>query len=335
MGNKPLLSICIPTYNRQEYLKQCLDSIVNQKGFDTEKIEIVISDNASPDKTNLLVKEYQKKYKNITYSRNDQNIWAILNLINIPDKANWEYLRIIWDDDKIFDWWLKIIYNILLKQRDIWWLFVDYSSYDEKTCTTTYISWMDKMNQWCKNKIWKGRIIAIDWADLYRYIDHAPTFLPSLIMKKSFFQKDDLNLFLNNCYPHTGICTLNTKNQKIVLVNILLIRWFIPEKNWWQRDWNYLFDATLDHLIMNFIIKNDARCPFNEKKYQEYKNIFLIWYIKLIVLSKAFWFKPQKKHIQNLSMIFWRGILFYFYLVPLLYLPFWKLFKIIIPSRYF
>ncbi|MEI6774123.1 MAG: glycosyltransferase family 2 protein [bacterium] len=74
MGNKPLLSICIPTYNRQEYLKQCLDSIVNQKGFDTEKIEIVISDNASPDKTNLLVKEYQKKYKNITYSRNDQNI---------------------------------------------------------------------------------------------------------------------------------------------------------------------------------------------------------------------------------------------------------------------
>ena len=55
--NKPLLSICIPTYNRAHYLKECLGSIVAQ--FDDrdvrDNVEVVVSDNASPDNTRELV----------------------------------------------------------------------------------------------------------------------------------------------------------------------------------------------------------------------------------------------------------------------------------------
>ena len=47
--NKPLLSICIPTYNRSYYLKECLDCIVCQFRDKEvcDQVEIVISDNAS------------------------------------------------------------------------------------------------------------------------------------------------------------------------------------------------------------------------------------------------------------------------------------------------
>lgn len=335
MENRPLLSICIPTYNREKYLKECLDSIINQDGFEKNKIEIVISDNASQDKTQELAERYQKQYKNIKYFKNNKNIGAILNVINISHKADWKYLWIIWDDDKILNWWLSKAYNIILEQKDIGWIFVNYSTYDERTSSTICKSQMNKMNEWCKFKIRDDQIIFIDWDGFYNYIDQTPTFLPSLIMKKDFFKDKDLKLFAENAYPHTGICTLNTKGQKIALITTPFVRWFVPQKNSWQKSGNALFDAHLDYLMMNHLVKNDNRCPFDEKKYKQYKKKFLTWYLKLIILSKALWFKQKKEHIAYLSMIFWKGLVFCFYLMPLLYLPLWKLFRILIPSKYF
>jgi len=76
MGNKkPLLSICIPTYNRAEYLDKSLASIVTQKEFHKEDVEVVISDNASTDNTEEIVRNYQNQYKNIIYSKNTENVF--------------------------------------------------------------------------------------------------------------------------------------------------------------------------------------------------------------------------------------------------------------------
>jgi abequosyltransferase len=72
--NKPLLSICIPTYNRVEYLIKCIDSIICQKEFINKQVEIVISDNASIDNTFNEIEKYIKKYDNIYYYRNNVNI---------------------------------------------------------------------------------------------------------------------------------------------------------------------------------------------------------------------------------------------------------------------
>lgn len=47
----PLLSICIPTYNRSTYLRESIESIIHQSEFISGDVEIVISDNASTDNT--------------------------------------------------------------------------------------------------------------------------------------------------------------------------------------------------------------------------------------------------------------------------------------------
>lgn len=72
--NKPLLSLCIPTYNRSQYLKKSIDSIVCQKEFLDGKVEIVISDNASDDDTREVVKPYLRRFANIFYNRNEVNV---------------------------------------------------------------------------------------------------------------------------------------------------------------------------------------------------------------------------------------------------------------------
>lgn len=71
---KPLLSICIPTYNRSAYLKKSLDSIISQNEFLDGTVEVVISDNASTDDTKEVVESYLNKYNNIYYSKNEENV---------------------------------------------------------------------------------------------------------------------------------------------------------------------------------------------------------------------------------------------------------------------
>ena len=73
---KPILSICIPTYNRASYLQATLDSIVAQPIFQrTSDIEIVISDNCSTDATQDVVAVYKKKFPDkLFYHRTEKNI---------------------------------------------------------------------------------------------------------------------------------------------------------------------------------------------------------------------------------------------------------------------
>jgi len=71
---KPLVSICIPTYNRAAYLKKSIDSIISQAEFLSGEVEIVISDNASADMTKEKVDAYFSKFSNIHYFCNSNNI---------------------------------------------------------------------------------------------------------------------------------------------------------------------------------------------------------------------------------------------------------------------
>jgi len=72
----PLLSICIPTYNRAEHLKITIDSIVQQLLFvETNEVEIVISDNCSDDNTREVVDAFKISHGDkIQYFRNDVNV---------------------------------------------------------------------------------------------------------------------------------------------------------------------------------------------------------------------------------------------------------------------
>ena len=69
-----LVSICIPTYNRSGYLKNSIESILCQKEFMEGKVEVVISDNASTDGTQLLGEKYAAGFEHIRYFRNEINV---------------------------------------------------------------------------------------------------------------------------------------------------------------------------------------------------------------------------------------------------------------------
>lgn len=106
------LSICIPTYNRAEYLEKSLESIVKQVGNDTQ-VEIVISDNCSEDKTQVIANGFCSKFSNIKYVRNTTNIGGDKNILQVLKLANGSYLKLINDNATFNDGSLAIIINLI------------------------------------------------------------------------------------------------------------------------------------------------------------------------------------------------------------------------------
>ena len=58
----PIISIIIPVYNVEKYLRQCLDSVVNQT---LEDIEIICVNDGSTDNSLQILEEYTKKIKEL------------------------------------------------------------------------------------------------------------------------------------------------------------------------------------------------------------------------------------------------------------------------------
>lgn len=53
------ISVIVPVYNTEKYLRKCLDSLVNQT---LKELEIIVVNDGSPDNSEKIIKEYEKKY---------------------------------------------------------------------------------------------------------------------------------------------------------------------------------------------------------------------------------------------------------------------------------
>lgn len=94
------ISICVPQYNRINFLLQSLDIISHQTYSD---IEVVVSDDCSSDKTEECITTLQKSYKfPLVYHRNQSNKGYDFNYRQSIELATGDYCIVIGNDDSIF-----------------------------------------------------------------------------------------------------------------------------------------------------------------------------------------------------------------------------------------
>lgn len=103
----PLLSIIIPIYNVERYIKDCLESIVHQSAF--EKCEVICVNDCSPDNSESIIKEYCDKYSNVTLVSHNKNKKAGAARNTGVMYAKGEYVWFVDGDDFIKDDALLII----------------------------------------------------------------------------------------------------------------------------------------------------------------------------------------------------------------------------------
>ena len=97
---RPLLAICIPTYNRSEPLGRLLDRLHAELGGATDVV-VLVADNASPDGTPELLAGAAERMPSLQVHRQPENLGALRNtrwlVANAPDC---EYLWMFGDDDE-------------------------------------------------------------------------------------------------------------------------------------------------------------------------------------------------------------------------------------------
>src|ERR1700721_1865208 len=92
----PKVSILFPTYNREPYLVQAIESVIRQT---YENWELLISDNCSSDNTPEILQEYAKKDSRILYWQNEKNIGPGPNYNKCIARASGDYIELFGADD--------------------------------------------------------------------------------------------------------------------------------------------------------------------------------------------------------------------------------------------
>lgn len=100
---KCLLTVVIPTYNRAETLRTTLSFVIPQVLEHKDEVHIYISNNASTDNTEDVIKELRMQYPElITYFRQEENTQASQHFNNAVHRAeNTEFVYFLSDDDII------------------------------------------------------------------------------------------------------------------------------------------------------------------------------------------------------------------------------------------
>jgi len=94
----PVVSICVPTFNRSRYLTSLLESLSLQLESFPYPYELVIADNASPDDTGAVVARFAEQLP-IRYIRHDENIGCFANVQFVMMQAAGRYVIYLSDDD--------------------------------------------------------------------------------------------------------------------------------------------------------------------------------------------------------------------------------------------
>jgi glycosyltransferase involved in cell wall biosynthesis len=94
----PRVSIGLPVFNGEKFLSHAIGSILTQTYTD---FELIISDNASTDRTERICRDHAASDRRIRYYRNDRNLGAAVNFNRIFELASGEYFKWAAHDDML------------------------------------------------------------------------------------------------------------------------------------------------------------------------------------------------------------------------------------------
>ncbi|MBN2009916.1 glycosyltransferase family 2 protein [candidate division KSB1 bacterium] len=112
----PKVSIGLPVYNGDNFLKEAIDSFLNQTFRD---FELIITDNASTDNTETICRQYAASDKRIIYHRHNKNLGAAYNYNHGFNLAKGQYFKWAAHDDVCAPTYLEECVAILESNSDI------------------------------------------------------------------------------------------------------------------------------------------------------------------------------------------------------------------------
>ena len=114
-----VLSIIIPTYNMEDYLRRCLDSLIIKDEKTFVKLEVLVINDGSRDSSSLIAHEYEERFPEVfrVIDKDNGNYGSCINCG--IDEAKGEYFKILDADDWYDTEALKKLIVTISKHKDV------------------------------------------------------------------------------------------------------------------------------------------------------------------------------------------------------------------------
>ena len=265
MKDNPILSICIQTYNRWEYLEKCIMSIINQNEFLSGEVEIIISDNCSSDGTQAGCERLDSRYLNFTYFRNSVNI-ADKNFPLALSRGKGIYRKLSNDSLLFKDGSLKAILDVIkdnIEDKPFIYFMNDgrgvlkTDSFEKFLRITSYrITWIGGIGLWndccfgienktenCESKLWQVPLV----------LEEASTKQNAIIVNEVF----------------ADIQTVKNKNVSYGIFNVFYVNYLSYLKEYVDKKKlsNECYDFLEKDLLYRFFTEFLCEWEINNKSY--------------------------------------------------------------------
>ncbi len=287
----PLLSICIPTWNRRQFLDLSLRSLKEQlKDIDQSKLELFVSDNCSDDGTDRLVRDYINQGLPINYFRQSENVGASKNFINCMRNCTGKYILLLGDDDILKPRALKRLIDSL-EGKDYGLVFI-YDQFNSSTKefnnSEKFLKYVSFWITFMSGNVFRKEIVHQIQFDKYigTHLIQVPFYITSAL-------SSSCNLVLGENIIEGSLDKSNNGGfnfYEVFVRNYLNIyKEFVDKKmvskstfNWLQRDvyWKYIIPYSFKFLFLKKNIKKEDGILGHRKGYkiEGYKAIMREYY---------------------------------------------------------
>lgn len=234
----PKVSVIVPIYNVERFVKRCLDSLVNQT---LQEIQIILVNDGSTDESGNIAKEYASKYTNkIIYLEKENG--------GLSDARNFgmrytegEYIAFLDSDDYVENTMYEEMYNKALQENsdyvecDFLWEYPDkvkkdkripYSNKKEMLTNVRVVAW----NKLIKREILEKNNISFPKGLRYEDIEFTYKLIPYL-NKVSYVDKE----FVHYVQRNNSIANVqNERTAEVFTIFDNIIKYY-QEKNFYEE----------------------------------------------------------------------------------------------------
>lgn len=292
--NYPLVSICIPTRDRVDILKNTLDSIYSDTSVDRSRFEVVVSDN-SPTNEMDAIKGLYEPMGNIRFVKSD--CVGFMNSINALDHGRGLFLKLLNDYSYFFDDSFKKLINFFHENQ-------------ERSISVSFTSGMLKNHE----------IMSCDsFEDFMNNLSYFSSWSSAFCIRRDVFLELRSNIAFDAQFPHTSL-VLADRNSEVYIVNDALYfkNMTVPKKGGTDlfKDFSVTYLSLIKRLVAEKVISQKT---FNSIKQKLFYEFLVTWYYNTKVKRKNFTYyvsNTYKRILVNYTFCDYLVLVFLAYLMP-------------------
>jgi len=307
-----LISFCLPSYNGEKYIRQALDSILNQY---EDGIEVIVCDDNSQDETYNILKLYEK-HECFSLYKNESNLGMDDNFDKVASLAKGEYLWLFGQDDVLLPGVISRIIKELKANSNTGVVYLNFSQHGDDLSDVISESQLHKeVMQNNSDLLDKDILFFKRSSDYFASFEMLPSFLPATIMKSKYWQDARKKNFVGTAYVQLAVMLLNIGNDEIIVFSKPCVQGRVPSDKW-QENGNSHFDIMTGFLIMlkNVSLLGDYVPP---KNIEIFRKRFILNYLFFIDYCKSRGLVTTQDRIEKLVFLF-DGFFFKMYLLSIL-----------------